>query len=263
MSRRNTSPHKAFQVNQTVVRRLAKWKRRITRRLWSARRRTDTGWPDLPDGKVTYEVSDHVNAVAHGGLGAVHQLVTSLDLPRRIDPVWPGPGVRGRRARCPRLHADEGGPPRDGLLHPGRGHRGQPHPVEGHHHRGRAQRPRLSSRGRLEARGWLQCPRPAIVPRRSHHRTAARQQGDGLHRRLLRRRGRGPGRQARGSTAAGLPPGPHRSYRTALQGLARRPHRRPARHQPRPKGDAVLPEALGGPHPILDGPVRRARQQLE
>lgn len=83
-NQKNT-PHKAFQVNQTVARRLAKRKRRIARRLGRARHRTDTGWPDLPDGKVTYEVPDRVNAVAHGGLGAVHQVVQNLDLPRRID----------------------------------------------------------------------------------------------------------------------------------------------------------------------------------
>lgn len=85
MSRLNNSPIEAFQVNQTVARRLAKRKRRIARKLRRARHRTDTGWPDLPDGKVTYEVSDRVNAVGHGGLGAVHQLVQRLDLPRRID----------------------------------------------------------------------------------------------------------------------------------------------------------------------------------
>lgn len=85
MSKTQRCPHEAFQMNQTVARRLAKRKRRITRRLRRARRRQDTGWPDLPVGKVTYEISDRVNALAHGGLGAVHQLVQNLDLPRRID----------------------------------------------------------------------------------------------------------------------------------------------------------------------------------
>ena len=85
MSRHIRHPLEAFQVNPTVARRLAKRKRRVARKLHRARHRTDSGWPDLPDGKVTYEVSDRVNAVGHGGLGAVHQLVQRLDLPRRID----------------------------------------------------------------------------------------------------------------------------------------------------------------------------------
>lgn len=76
---------KAFQVNQTVARRLAKRKRRIYRRLGLARHRVDKGWPDLPRGKVCYEVSDRVRAVGHGGLGAVLRLVAQLHLAQRID----------------------------------------------------------------------------------------------------------------------------------------------------------------------------------
>lgn len=85
MSKLNNSPKKAFQVKQTVARRLAKKKRRIARRLRKARHRVDTGRPDLPDDKVTYEVSDRVNAVGHGGLGFVHHVVQQLGLPRHID----------------------------------------------------------------------------------------------------------------------------------------------------------------------------------
>jgi hypothetical protein len=45
----------------------------------------DTGRADLPVGKVTYEVSERVRAVGHGGLGAVHQFVQHLGLPQRIN----------------------------------------------------------------------------------------------------------------------------------------------------------------------------------
>jgi hypothetical protein len=72
-------------VNPTIAHRLAKRKRRINRKLRRSRRRTDAGYPDLPTNKVTYEVADRVNAVAHGGLGAVHALVTHLELARHID----------------------------------------------------------------------------------------------------------------------------------------------------------------------------------
>lgn len=72
-------------MNQTVARQLAKRKRRTTRRLRRARRRSDTGWPDLPADKVSYQLSERVHAVGHGGLGAVHQFVQRLDLPGRID----------------------------------------------------------------------------------------------------------------------------------------------------------------------------------
>lgn len=85
MSILNNSPHKAFQVNPTIARQLAKRKRRIARRLRRARHRRDSGWPDLPDRKVTYEISERVNAVGHGGLGAVHEFVRHVGLARRID----------------------------------------------------------------------------------------------------------------------------------------------------------------------------------
>jgi hypothetical protein len=85
LSKLNIHPHEAFQVNPTVARLLAKRKRRIARRLRRSRHRQDTGWADLPVGKVTYEVSDRVNAVAHGGLGLVHQLVSELGVARGWD----------------------------------------------------------------------------------------------------------------------------------------------------------------------------------
>ena len=85
LSKQTNIHTKAFQVNQAVSRRLAKRKGRIASRLRRARRRVDGGWPDLPAGKVSYEISDRVRAVPHGGLGVVHQLVQELDLPGRID----------------------------------------------------------------------------------------------------------------------------------------------------------------------------------
>lgn len=72
-------------MKQNVARQLAKRKRRIARRLARARRRTDRGSSDLAGGKVTYEISNRVNAVGHGGLGAVHQVVQRLDLAQHID----------------------------------------------------------------------------------------------------------------------------------------------------------------------------------
>ena len=72
-------------MKQTIARQLAKRKRRIRRKLQRARRRGDVGRPDLTPDKITYEISDRTSAVGHGGLGAVHQLVQRLGLPRRID----------------------------------------------------------------------------------------------------------------------------------------------------------------------------------
>ncbi len=54
-------------------------------RLRRSYHRQGAGWPDLPDGKVTQEVSDRAKSAGHGGLGVVHQLVAQLGLPRRLD----------------------------------------------------------------------------------------------------------------------------------------------------------------------------------
>ena len=76
---------KAFQVNTKIARELAKRQHGIVSRLHRARHRSDSGKPDLPDGKVTYQLSDRVQAVGHGGLAAVRQLVQHLGLADRID----------------------------------------------------------------------------------------------------------------------------------------------------------------------------------
>lgn len=68
-----------------VSRQLAKQKRRILRRLQRARKRRDTGRPDLAVSKVTYEVSDRVAAMPHGGLDAVRRVAQGFGLVGRID----------------------------------------------------------------------------------------------------------------------------------------------------------------------------------
>lgn len=69
-----------------VSRVLDEGKRSVNRRLArAAKRRGDTGVPDLPAGKVTYEVAAKTRAIGHGGLGAVHQLVVCTGLVGRIN----------------------------------------------------------------------------------------------------------------------------------------------------------------------------------
>lgn len=75
----------AFQVKKRVSRQLAKRKRRIHRKLLRARRREDSGRPVLPRTRVTYEISNRVQAMPHGGLAAVHELVRGTGLVARID----------------------------------------------------------------------------------------------------------------------------------------------------------------------------------
>ena len=78
-------PKTAFQVKKKVAHQLAKRKRRIHRKLLRARRCADSGRPVLPRTQVTYEISDRVQAMPHGGLGAVHELVGGTGLVARID----------------------------------------------------------------------------------------------------------------------------------------------------------------------------------
>lgn len=69
----------------SVARELAKRKRRITRRLVKARRRRDSGRPDLPRSSPSYEVAKRIQATGHGGVGAVHALVVATGLVDRLD----------------------------------------------------------------------------------------------------------------------------------------------------------------------------------
>lgn len=78
-------PNKAFQVNTRVTRQLAKRKRRIQRRQHQSRQRLDDGRPVLGRSRAIYEVADRVQAVSHGGLGAIHEVVKRTGLIGRID----------------------------------------------------------------------------------------------------------------------------------------------------------------------------------
>jgi hypothetical protein len=60
-------------------------KRKLQRRLNRARRRKDNGTPDLSQRKVKYEMAERSGAIAHGGIGAVHQLATKSGLVESID----------------------------------------------------------------------------------------------------------------------------------------------------------------------------------
>jgi len=66
-------------------RKLEEKKRRIERRLQSARKLGDSGRPVLAGNNITYELSDRVQAIAHGGIGAVHRVAQLSGLPGRID----------------------------------------------------------------------------------------------------------------------------------------------------------------------------------
>jgi len=94
---------KAFQVTKdSLTRRAEKRKRRIARRLKEARRqRGDLGRPVLPTSRVTYEFSDKVSAMPHGGLAALHQVVVDSGLIERINE-----GVRVLKRRQPYHESD-------------------------------------------------------------------------------------------------------------------------------------------------------------
>ena len=72
-------------MKRRIQRKLAKQKRRISARLERARRLTDSGAPVLPRTGVHYEMSERVRAISHGGIGAVHRVVTRLGLAKAID----------------------------------------------------------------------------------------------------------------------------------------------------------------------------------
>lgn len=76
---------KAFQVNRQITRRLEKQKARIAHRLDEARRRRDDGRPIFGRTGPTYELSDRIRAMPHGGLGVMCNMVRRLGLAERID----------------------------------------------------------------------------------------------------------------------------------------------------------------------------------
>lgn len=71
-------------MNVTIRRRVASRKRRILRRLEQAER-CSSGRPELAATNIRYEVAERTRAIATGGIGAIHLLVTRLGLDRQIN----------------------------------------------------------------------------------------------------------------------------------------------------------------------------------
>jgi hypothetical protein len=69
---------------EAVQRRLSTARREIEGRLERANRQ-DTGRPVLPSVSGRYEFAERTRAIAHGGIGAVHQVVAKSGLVERID----------------------------------------------------------------------------------------------------------------------------------------------------------------------------------
>lgn len=72
-------------MNRQLTRRLKKQEARIAHRLDEARRRRDDGRPILGRAGATYELSDRIRAMPHGGLGVMSDMVRRLGLADRID----------------------------------------------------------------------------------------------------------------------------------------------------------------------------------
>lgn len=78
----NLLPNEAPQVNRRIAQQARKAQSRIRSRLARARRRQDSGKPVLSQTHVTYEMSERVSAMSHGGLAAAHQVVVRSGLVR-------------------------------------------------------------------------------------------------------------------------------------------------------------------------------------
>ena len=72
-------------MNPTIRRKLAKQERRAKRRLAKARKLRDAGRPTLRKARLRYEVAERTHAIAHGGIGAVHDLVLGSGLVEELD----------------------------------------------------------------------------------------------------------------------------------------------------------------------------------
>lgn len=75
-------------MNTTIRRKLDARKRKILRRLEKALdRQTDEDalGPVMSARNIHYEVADRTQAIAHGGIGAIHKLARKVGLPGRID----------------------------------------------------------------------------------------------------------------------------------------------------------------------------------
>ena len=68
-----------------IRRTLRKRKRSIKRRLAAARKLEDSGDPVLSKRAITYEMSQRVRAIKHGGIGAAHQVVVQSGLIEELD----------------------------------------------------------------------------------------------------------------------------------------------------------------------------------
>jgi hypothetical protein len=83
---RNTE--RAFQMNRTIRRLLARRKQKILARLEpviGGREPQVEGQPELTTQRIHYEMAERTQAIPCGGIGAVHQMVRSLGLADRID----------------------------------------------------------------------------------------------------------------------------------------------------------------------------------
>jgi hypothetical protein len=79
---------KAFQMNRTIRRLLARRKQKILARLGPAiggREPLVEGQPELTTQRIHYEMAERTQAIPCGGIGAIHQLVRSVGLAERMD----------------------------------------------------------------------------------------------------------------------------------------------------------------------------------
>lgn len=72
-----------FRVNAKIKKQLRDCKRRIVARLDKSKLPREC--PVLGPANIHYEISDRSQAVACGGIGLIHQMVTRLELPQRIN----------------------------------------------------------------------------------------------------------------------------------------------------------------------------------
>ena len=78
-------------MNRILRRQAAAAQRKITRRLRKAEggREPRSAGPEFATGKVHYEMSDRIHAIACGGLGVLHQLAKSVGLVDALDQRLP------------------------------------------------------------------------------------------------------------------------------------------------------------------------------
>lgn len=71
-------------MKKDIRQKLNSKKRRIKKRLAKAAKSKDNG-PMLSGSNIHYDVSEKVNGIAHGGIGAIHKMVKKVELDQRID----------------------------------------------------------------------------------------------------------------------------------------------------------------------------------